>query len=442
MNYLHLRSKLFNTPLMIHPAKLREIHHALGERLQLSIEVPVPESDATPPQMFSAAPGGNTVNGRAPMSLFVIPIMGTLVNRGAGMDAMSGLTSYEYLSKIIGAASRDPRADAIVLDFDSFGGEAAGAFDLAREIRDVDTNTKPVFALVNAAACSAAYALASAARKIIATEEAVVGSIGVIATHVDESKHLDKEGFTVTHITFGERKADFASDAPLSKPALKWVQKSVQETGQRFVQLVAEHRGITEDAVTETEAAVFLVSDALRLGLIDKVMPASEALSFITSEVQTMNTNNGNNSPAGTTANAGAPTTTAATPAPATTADAGAATPAAAAPAPTPEATNVVDLDAVRRAGAEQSRAVAAQISEACNAVQKPALAAGFIARGLSLEQAQSELFRTLHGAASQAPVDTTNANPAGATDDAAAVGLMTEAMRGVNARGKPKATR
>jgi signal peptide peptidase SppA len=448
MNYLHLRSKLFNNPLAILPEKLREIHRVVDSRLNLNVEIPI--GAASVPIPTAAPPGSNTVAGRAPLALFVIPVFGTLVNRGLNVDAMSGLTSYEYLGALLNAAVSDPRASSIILDIDSFGGEVAGCFDLARSIRAADA-TKPVYALVNANACSAAYAIASAARQIIAVEESIVGSIGVIATHVDESGHNDKEGFAITHITFGKRKADFAPDAALSPPARKWLQNSVNESGSRFVQLVAQHRNLSEDAVAETQAAIFSSAEALEAGLIDAVMPANEALSFILSEVETMDTNNGNTqNPAGASANAQNPTgtnpgSTPTNPAPGNNkpgTDDGNNNTGTGAPASQPtqpaqpsQGANVVDLAAVRNAASQD----AAAIMEACAAVGRADLAAGMVRRGLSLQSAQSELFTVLHGNTAQ-PIDTTNSNPAGTNDDAAAGSLLAEAMKGVNAAafGKP----
>jgi len=65
----------------------------------------------------------------------VIEISGTLVHRGAWIGQSSGLTSYEGIAAQLQTALADPGVRGIALEIDSFGGEVAGAFDLADRIR-------------------------------------------------------------------------------------------------------------------------------------------------------------------------------------------------------------------------------------------------------------------------------------------------------------------
>jgi len=69
----------------------------------------------------------------------------------------------------------DPRVRGIVLDIDSPGGEAAGLFDLADRIAAARA-IKPIWAVANDAAFSAAYALAASASCVTLTRTAGVGS--------------------------------------------------------------------------------------------------------------------------------------------------------------------------------------------------------------------------------------------------------------------------
>ena len=111
---------------------------------------------------------------------------GTLVKRTAGLDAASGLTSYAEIGAMLESALADPQVAGILLDIDSPGGEASGSFELARRVREAAA-VKPIWALANDSAFSAAYAIASAADRVIISETGGVGSIGVIALHIDQS---------------------------------------------------------------------------------------------------------------------------------------------------------------------------------------------------------------------------------------------------------------
>ena len=137
----------------------------------------------------------------------VIEIAGTLVHRGAWIGQSSGLTSYEGIAAQLQAAIADPAIRGIALDIDSFGGEVAGAFDLADRIRAARAQ-KPVQAFVADHALSAAYVLASQADRITLPRTGAVGSIGVVAMHSDMSGALDQKGIAVTLIHAGARKVD------------------------------------------------------------------------------------------------------------------------------------------------------------------------------------------------------------------------------------------
>ena len=120
----------------------------------------------------------------APTGIAVVPVYGTLVRRALGLDAASGLASYSELGAMLDAAAADPDVSGILLDIDSPGGEAGGVFELAQRVRAADA-IKPVWAIASDSAYSAAYAIACAASRVFITQTGGVGSIGVIAMHVD-----------------------------------------------------------------------------------------------------------------------------------------------------------------------------------------------------------------------------------------------------------------
>src|SRR5688572_13557881 len=146
----HLAARVFNTPLLIQRAKLEVILGVLAPKFELQT--------LPPPQMGPPMPAPTLANEQG---IYVLPIHGTLVQRAVGLDALSGLTSYVSIARRLDAALADDSVRGIVLEIDSPGGEAAGVFDLADKIRAASA-VKPIWAVANDAAFSAAYALASA----------------------------------------------------------------------------------------------------------------------------------------------------------------------------------------------------------------------------------------------------------------------------------------
>ncbi|SFL93102.1 S49 family peptidase [Nitrosomonas communis] len=265
MQLPHIAARLYGTPLLINRSKLDVILSVLGSRI-----------------------GGSDTNMIVPLSarrdqptgssgVAVIPVQGTLVKRTLGLEAASGLTSYTEIQTLLSAALRDPSVRGILLDVDSPGGETGGVFELAEFIRTAST-IKPIWAIANDSAFSAAYAIACAASRIITTRTGGVGSIGVIALHVDQSAADSKNGLRYTAITAGAHKSDYSPHEPLSSEAQARLQAEVNRLYDLFVAHVATMRAVSEDSVRATEAGLYFGPEAIQTGLADSLMSFDEVL--------------------------------------------------------------------------------------------------------------------------------------------------------------------
>lgn len=287
MSYPRLATRLYDAPLLLNPAKAELIErvfraHHEGRAALLS------PAEPQPPRQELEAPGMAKTDGgyyRTSTGIALIPIVGTLVQRGDAMDATSGLVGYNRIAAQLQAAIDDPRVSAILLEIDSNGGEAAGVIDLAAKIRQANER-KPTWAVANEQAFSAAYWLASAAGRIAVPESGMVGSVGVVMLHVDQSAKDAKAGVTYTPIYAGARKVDFSSHAPLSDAAFQVAQDEVDRLYDLFVTAVAEHRGMDQQAVRATEAGLYHAKAALDIGMIDAVEPFDATLMALAIEAQ------------------------------------------------------------------------------------------------------------------------------------------------------------
>ncbi len=272
MNLLpHLAARLFGAPLLIHRPKLDVILSVLGARVGLG-DLSAPTGFAPPDRNAAQA---DTSAGQS--GIAVIPIYGTLVRRTQGLEAQSGLTSYAGIAQSLETALADPSVAAILLDIDSPGGESSGVFDLADRIRAA-TAIKPVWAVANDMAFSAAYALASAASRLIVSRTGGVGSIGVIAMHVDQSVKDQQDGIAYTAVFAGDRKNDLNPHAPISGEAHSFLQGEVNRIYDLFATTVAKHRGMGVNTIKGTQAALFFGADAVASGLADDVGTLDDAL--------------------------------------------------------------------------------------------------------------------------------------------------------------------
>ena len=277
----YLASRLYGTPLLIARTKLDVILSVLGERIgwpQPETALPLP-----PPRPRAETPPG----------IALIPVVGTLVRRALGMEAASGLTSYGEIAALVDEALADPSVEGILLDIDSPGGEAGGVFELGERIRAADA-VKPIWAIANDAAFSAAYAIGCAASRLILTRTAGVGSIGVIAMHVDQTVRDAQQGYHYTAITAGSCKNDFSPHEALDREASARLQAEVDRLYGLFIDHVATLRQLEPRLVRSTEAGLYFGADAVNACLADDVgsfdATLAEFRQFLTARRTTLQT--------------------------------------------------------------------------------------------------------------------------------------------------------
>lgn len=262
----HLAARV-QQPMLVEPRRLEQVLSVLSDRVGLEAKVFLGCDDDDP----FAAPKPRTEGG-----VRIIPIHGTLVSRALGINALSGLCSYEDLRSSLLAAERDSGVSAVVLDVDSPGGEVQGAFEAASLIAAL---SKPVVASVNHNAMSAGYLLASGAKRVVVSHDGLCGSIGVVAAHVDRSAADAEAGRKYTFVYAGARKVDGNPHEPLSDDAREDLQRHVDRIYGNFVAVVAKRRGLDVSAVRSQEARVYAGSEAVSAGLADSLGGLEEAIS-------------------------------------------------------------------------------------------------------------------------------------------------------------------
>lgn len=212
----------------------------------------------------------------------IIPIHGTLINRFS--YSWGFVTGYNFLRKQFNAAMSDDDVTLIVFDVNSNGGEAAGCFELAEEIRE-GRATKPTLAVVDTNCHSAAYALASACTSLVVTPSGSAGSIGVIAMHMSMEGMLDQLGIEVTIFSKGARKADGNPYKRLSREAISEIEASIDQRYDEFVDLVSVNRDLDRQVIVDTESRSYRAAEALELKLIDAVKTPTDAVSSFLAEL-------------------------------------------------------------------------------------------------------------------------------------------------------------
>jgi signal peptide peptidase SppA len=266
----NVAARLLGTPLMVHERKLRAVMAGLGPRLGLRPQAFDDDYDRPRPERrpYMVTPGG----------IAVVPVIGLLANRTGSLDATSSpMRGYDAIVSDTERAVADSAVRGVVWDMETPGGEALGCFDAAQRLAAL-RGQKPIIACANAYAYSAGYAIASAADLIFVPQSGEVGSIGVVAVHVDESGADKQDGLAWEYIYQGAHKIDGNPHQPLTDGARTLLEASVAYLYGLFVNGVAENRRLSPEAVRATEARCLNADDAIAAGLADRIGTLADAI--------------------------------------------------------------------------------------------------------------------------------------------------------------------
>lgn len=198
------------------------------------------------PQIDAAAP--RAARPSAGKNIAVLNLYGPIMQRASMMDMCTGGTSTQDFTSALRSAMADETISQILVDIDSPGGSVAGVNELAAELRS-SRASKPIVAIANSMAASAAYWIGSSCSEFYCTPSGQVGSIGVIAAHEDMSKAMEEEGVKTTLITAGKFKAEGNNLGPLDEEALRTMQAMIDSYYADFTSAVAKGRGVPVEQV-------------------------------------------------------------------------------------------------------------------------------------------------------------------------------------------------
>ncbi len=284
-------AKLFGQPLAVLPETAMHVLGAIGPRLDVSQLFVAGSAARFGLEELQALAGSELarIEAASPMELlsgsiparalsFVhnrvahIPVRGELVDENGGaVQPSSGFTGYDGIRAQVLAADNDPLVGGLLLDINSPGGLIADLFELAGFLM-ARRGTKPMRAVIRNCGASAAYTIACCADHVTLHPLGVAGSNGVITMHADFSKQLENDGVAVTLITSGAHKADGNPFEPLPPEVRARIQTMVDTSAAQLFAHVAAARGLTAADVEGQQGQVYLGEDAVKAGLVDKIM--------------------------------------------------------------------------------------------------------------------------------------------------------------------------
>lgn len=219
---------------------------------------------------LAARRGGPSRSG----AVALLSLYGVIAPRASMVNSMSGPsgTGLDQFSAGLDKAVNDPEVGSIVIDVNSPGGTVDLVPETAARIRAA-RQVKPIYAVANTDAASAAYWLASQATELSVTPSGAVGSIGVYAAHQDLSAKYEAAGVKTTLISAGKYKTEATPFQALSEEARANIQSMVDEYYGMFVDEVAKGRGRRASSVRSGfgEGRMVSAKAAVAEGMADRI---------------------------------------------------------------------------------------------------------------------------------------------------------------------------
>ncbi|MCT4592378.1 MAG: signal peptide peptidase SppA [Candidatus Gracilibacteria bacterium] len=196
----------------------------------------------------------------------IVDIKGMIANN----DMLTrGMTSSNQILKMLEKIKEDDSIKALVLRIDSGGGTVIDSDKIAQKVLELKEKKK-VYALIEAGGMSGAYYIASQADMIFAHRESMVGSIGVIMQLPNASELMNRLGIEMKSVTSGDMKDMASPFTPFREKDLEVLQIMINESYERFVDIVSSGRNIDREKVKEiADGRIYSATQAKELGLID-----------------------------------------------------------------------------------------------------------------------------------------------------------------------------
>jgi protease-4 len=221
-----------------------------------------------------------TLEGRGSDKILLIPVYGIITDTPKERFLTQSQSMVEKVMSQLKKAEKDDHIKAVLFEINSPGGTITASDILYHEISSFKERTgKKIAVSMMDLATSGAYYVSLPADLITAHPTTITGSVGVLFLQPKVMGLMDKIGISVDVKKFGKNKDMGTPFRDSSEEEQRFMQKSVDDMGERFIRLVQRHRKPNEKAVAEISTArIFSADDALKLGLVDRVCYLSDAI--------------------------------------------------------------------------------------------------------------------------------------------------------------------
>jgi protease-4 len=208
------------------------------------------------------------------------------IQRESGSPSLSGVggTTADDIVEQIEAADESKHVEALVVELNTPGGEVLPSDDIRRAVVDFDG---PTLAFATDTCASGGYWIASGCDELWARDVSLVGSIGVVGSRPNASDLASKLGISYEQFTAGKYKDAGVPLREIEEDEREYLQSIIDGYYDQFVETVSKGRNMDPETIRETEARVYLGTDALEMGLVDELGTEEDVKSRIEELIDT-----------------------------------------------------------------------------------------------------------------------------------------------------------
>ncbi len=188
-------------------------------------------------------------------------------SRRSPLPGQRAATADEIVEQIT-RADDDEAVEALLVELNTPGGEVLPSDDIRRAAADFDG---PTIAYATDTCASGGYWIASGCDELWARDLSLVGSIGVVGSRPNAAGLAEKLGISYEQFTAGEYKDAGVPLREIEADEREYLQSIVDGYYEQFIATVSDGRDMDPEAVRNTEARIYIGSDALELGLVDEL---------------------------------------------------------------------------------------------------------------------------------------------------------------------------
>lgn len=209
------------------------------------------------------------IYGSNPMEkISIIDVDGVIANDG----------NNDTIVEMLKDAREDSTVVGVIMHINSPGGSVYASEKIYKEIKKLQKENKPVYAVMQELAASGGYYISAPCDKIFASNETFTGSIGVIMQSYSLEGLFEKYGVKEQNITTGKMKDAGSPGKDMDKEEKEYFQKLVDSAFSRFVNVVAEGRDMSKDDVKKlADGRIYDGSQAVENGLVDSIGDLEDA---------------------------------------------------------------------------------------------------------------------------------------------------------------------